>query len=326
MGNRKASPKRSDARREVLETQMRVYLKKPDCVRLERSRVKGGRVEECLTVTNDKQWWERDNLGHVEMGERSERCRPTLSDIECHFDGNQLRQFFVHISLEPIGSVHVAGRACVQLRGVLRAGGSIWPHWLPYNADEYEFAADAELGVLLSIVGKQRGVPFDVSEVLDIEYDSSLDESLFMYEPRLGEQLRSAQPITEILTLEAAVAKMPFQVLIPTQLPDADHTELQIMYHTPRIGGGEASLTISFRNDEYRLWMYERGREESDLDEYEWDQLEHAGVPISVSDPGVEKGLKIAALQQHGTHVTIYSDLELDKLLETAASLAPAKI
>ena len=47
------------------------------------------------------------------------------------------------LTLESLGLVRTAGRDCVRLRAVLRPGArSLWPHWLPKEADEYEFHVD----------------------------------------------------------------------------------------------------------------------------------------------------------------------------------------
>jgi hypothetical protein len=49
-----------------------------------------------------------------------------------------------------------------------------------------------------------------------------------------------------------------------------------------------------------------------------------SGNRLKVSDPGPGRGYRLVALQKHGAFVDIWSDLELEKLLELAVSLTPA--
>src|SRR5262249_32706690 len=134
------------------EASLSVWIALPDRIRVERERRNHGQVEAFLTVVNGAEWWDRDHEGHVETPGDSRRSRPSLSDVECHFDRARLRAIFEALALEGIGTIRTAGCDCIQVRAVPRPGDRLWPHWLPYGADEYEFHAEPQRGVLLSII------------------------------------------------------------------------------------------------------------------------------------------------------------------------------
>jgi hypothetical protein len=197
----------------------------------------------------------------------------------------------------------------------------LWPHWLPAHADEYELHADPERGVVLLVAGKFEGVVFETDEVTEVAFDEPLDDGLFTYEPRRGEQVRPADPIVEQLTLAGAVARVPFAVLVPSRLPDPSHAVLEVMYHPPRVNGGRPHLTLMYRGDGH-LWL-NQSYMPADLSEYEWEMVERDGRRMEISDPGAEAGTRIVRLEHLGTHVDIWSVLDRERLLDLAASLAP---
>src|SRR5207247_11038865 len=118
--------------------------------------------------------------GHVEKREGVQPSMRGETTSDRHFDHATLRQFFESLALEATGSVQRAGRECIRVRAVLHPGSRVWPHWLPCGADEYEFHADPEQGVLLTIIGRYRGEVFEVHEVTDVACDEPLDIGLFL--------------------------------------------------------------------------------------------------------------------------------------------------
>lgn len=324
IGRRKAPP---DAASRPEEAILSVWIALPDCMRVERERHNRGQVEASLTVVNGAEWWDRDHEGHVETPGVGRRSRPSVSDVKHHFDRANLREIFVALTLEGTGTVRTAGCDCVQVRAVPRPGGRLWPHWLPYGADEYEFHAEPERGVLLSIIARSAGEVFERCEVTQVAFDEPLDSSLFSYTPAAGEQVRPADPITEHLTLEAALVRMPFAVLVPARVPDPDQSQLEVMYHPPRLRSPRGYLCLTYGGSAAyeNLWMNECGTADPDeLNGYEWERVEREGKPMCISDPGAE-GMRVVLVEQGGTHVTIWSDLDRERLLDLAASLVPAR-
>jgi len=174
MGRRKTSAKDGSTPR-IREKTLLIWISRPDRTRIEERRQVEDRIETSLIVVNDKRWASRDIEGHVEMGDvgttrKAKRIGVPLTDAERHFDPDLIRKIIENLALECLGSVRTAGRDCARVSGVRRPGGSIWPHWLPSEADEYEFHVDRERGVLLAIISKHAGEPFDVNEVLEVAF------------------------------------------------------------------------------------------------------------------------------------------------------------
>ena len=320
MGRRKV---RSVSTKSIEEFEVSVWLAVPDRARIERRRAEQ-LVD--LTVVNSIEWWKRDDQGHVETSAKGKRSSPGLSDAERHFDRKRLRELFVQLDLEQMGVVQTAGQECVRIRAAPRLGGSLWPHWLPTGADEYEFDADRNRGVLLSIIARFNGEAFESSGVSHLAFDESLDPLLFHYAPELGEQVRPADQRTVHLTLDAAIAQMPFTVLVPTKMPDPDHGRMEIMYNPPTLKSPRPDLTIMYLcfDTDTRLWFHESTSPDPELQQYEWESVICNGKRVRISDPGND-GMRIVFLEQMGTHVAIWSDLKREQLLELAASLLPAK-
>ncbi|HEY4309508.1 MAG TPA: hypothetical protein VGN12_08660 [Pirellulales bacterium] len=318
IGRKRVSP--SSEALAVDETNISACISLPDRYRIEKHEHARGQSKESLIVVNGKHKWNRDPQGHVETSQASPKQD---TDIARHFDQASLREFFVGLALQSAGEVEIAGRSCIRLRAVPRAEGRLWPHWLPYGADEYEFYADPRFGVLLYIAGRYNDAVFEVNEVTHVVFDEPLDDALFTYSPTPAEQVSPATPIVERLTLTAAVARMPFKVLIPTRLPDPDHCYCEVMYHPPRSRSPRPHLALMYKGG-FSLWINEGGTADPDTADMEWEQVERDGKRMSLSDPGVGTGKRMLALEQQGTHVMMVSDLDREQLINVAASLVIA--
>jgi hypothetical protein len=322
MGRRKATPHSPSP---LERANISIWIALPGRVRIEKERRRGGMVETSLTVVNGSEWWERDHEGHVEAANGTHRSRPSLIDVERHFDHASLRKFFVALNLECTGTAQTACHDCIRVRATLRPDSRLWPHWLPKGADKYEFHAEPEHGVLLSIIARYAGRAFEFSQVTQVNFDEPLDEALFTYIPAAGEQVRPAEPIAEHLTLEAAVARMPFAVLVPARLPDPEHSQIQVMYHPRRLRAPRAYLTLMYVGGEARksLWINQGGTPDPEADQFEWQRVNRDGWSLRISDPGAE-GMRVMSLEHAGTHVMIWSDLDREQLVDLAMSLVPA--
>src|SRR5262249_14605980 len=147
--------------------------------------------------------------GRLESG-TGECVSSHRTDIERHFDPKLIRDIFAGLILEGRSTVQTAGRDCVRLHAMLRPGGRVWPHWLPREADEFEFHADCERSILLALSASYQGKTFWTSEVIDLHFDEPLTDDLFKYTPKPNEQIQAPIPISERLTLAAAIEKMAF--------------------------------------------------------------------------------------------------------------------
>jgi len=314
----------------VREELLDIWLQPADRVRLERN----GNDPNCplasVVVIHGDHTWERDREGHVEVHvaeseDESRRTSHIPTDIERHFIRESLREYFVCLDLEALGSVTTCGRDCIRIRAVRHEGsrGQLWPHWLPHGADEYEFHADAERGALLYIAGKHQGRVFEVCEVIEVAYDEPLDDSVFTYELQLGEQIRTPTPTVERMTIEAAASKVPFVVLVPQWLPASIPGVAEVMFHRESKRQPYPSVTILYRGRR-SLWIEQCATAQVDveLSAPAWDQIELDGKSLAIADAG--DGQLAIAIQLHGSNALIHSDLSREQLIQIATSLSPA--
>lgn len=98
----------------------------------------------------------------------------------------QPRRLIHGYSLQRLGVTEVLGRRAIRFKGVPTydaesvyvSGGENEPTVFP-GADETEFVADADRGVLLRWAGYVAGEQYDATNFMSIEFDRSLDEDLF---------------------------------------------------------------------------------------------------------------------------------------------------
>jgi hypothetical protein len=320
IGRPKAISAQGNATADIVEKKLSAWMSLPNRYRIEGETKTADRILKSLVVVNGDHKWAVDDQGQVETSEATDGLD---TDIARHFDHASLREYFVSLALEVLGTTQTAGRDCLRLRAVPRPGARLWPHWLPCGADEYELHADLERGVLLYIAGRCRNDLFETHAVSDVTFDEPFDDSFFIYTPSLSEQARPANPIIEHLTLEAAIARMPFTVLIPSWLPDSLRTNFEVTYHPPRSQPGRADLTIRYRGDKILL-LNECDLPDPDLADMEWEQIERDGQRMAISDPGEHGGMRLLALERKGTHVAIASGLDREQLIRLGASLVAA--
>lgn len=331
MGRRKSPVARPESGPRTKERSFTAWVEPPSRVRLEEREENEGRTETSLTVIDGERSWYCDPQGHVEVNDGSSRQLLSWMHAQRHFDADQLREFLKGLAVECVGSVKTAGRDCLRLKATRRPGDRIWAHEpsAAAAADAYEFHADPERAVLLSISALHQGRAFEVYEVRDVAFDQPLDATLFTYTPRRGEQVRPANPVFEGMSLEGAVKRMPFTVLVPTRVPDAEHANLQVFYHHPRPRSPRPLLSLMYMGDfraksVLHLWIDEAASAPEDDADYEWETVEHAGCQMRISDSGGDDGMRLVRLQQCGTYVEIRSNLDRSSLLELAGSLVPA--
>jgi len=309
---------------EVEESTLSIWLALPSRGRIEVRPEKGPPPRKTLTVANESGWWERGRDACLRVG--SSESGPFLTEADRHFDQDRMRHDIVDLAVEEVGPVPMAGRDCVRARGTKRPGESgIWPHWLPFGADECDLYLDPERAVLLAVTGLVHGEPFQSDVVEHVAFDEAIDPALFTVPE---EDVSGVEPpISERLSLEQAIRRAPFTVLVPTRLPDSDHMHLEPTYHPARPWGDLEHLVLFYMGGRTQpsLWIREAAAADPESGRYEWEPVEHTGRRMLISDPGVPGCHRLLALEQDGTHVTITSDLDRGQLLDLATSLKPAR-
>jgi hypothetical protein len=297
----------------------------PDRVRIDVIRTKNGKTESTVEITRGGECLKRTPEGTVEVEKVPSRRREQEGDFlptdyRRHFDRSLIRQFFASLVLEDAGACKVAGRDCVRIRAVPVPGDCIWPHWLPAEADMFEFAADLNIPSLLSITGFLSGQTVERIEVVDVVFDEQTDESIFDCQPLAGQSIRSAEPVTQRVTLETAIAKVPFSVLLPKRGVGEGNPDFH--YEPGKNDGAGQSVSVMYLGDgSTSLWFHLRAKPDPESDErLEWEEVEVAGRRFEISDPEVEGGMICLRFCQDGTWIEIVSDHSRHDLLDIAMS------
>lgn len=312
---------RSKETKSIVELEF--WAKMPDLVREDETRISGGETESTIEVTRGSQRLKRVADGSIEVeqeprrGQREGDLLP--NEFRRHFDRSLIRELFASLTLEQAGERRVAGRDCVRIRAVPIAGDRIWPHWLPTEANEFEFAADLEFPSLLSIQAKLHGRTFETFEAVQVTFNGEIDDGVFDVQPLPGMPTRNAAPVVQRMTLDAAIAKVPFTVLLPKLAPEFGTAEVH--YEPPR-GKRSEGLGVFYLGESTKsLWFHLRSEFDAETQgRLEWEEIEFSGRRFQLSAPEVEGALSVLVFEQAGTWVDVVSDLPRDELLRVAAS------
>lgn len=309
-------------------TEWEFWAKMPDWVRADQTRITKGETESTVEVTKGAQRLKRVADGSIEIEKEPRRVSregdSLPNDFRRHFDRSLIRHFFTSLALKHAGEGEIAGRPCVRIRAVPIPVDQIWPHWLPPEADEFEFAADLEFPSLLSIRANLAGQTFETFDVTQVVFNGAIDDDVFNVQPLSGKPTRDAVPVVQRMTLEAAMEKVPFTVLLPALGPEFG--ERNVHYHPPREKRRESLVVHYHGGDSKTLWFYLSAELDSEmLDRLEWEDVEFGGRRFQLSDPEVEGGKSILLFNQDGTWVEIISDLARDELFKVACSFEAVK-
>lgn len=179
--------RRPDVAEAPADRVLKLWIDQPVRGRAERSWTNDGGTELLATT------WVRGGQTHGHTDQlsfdliRSVKCpqggvwpAPSSTDSERIFDRGWLREVMVSLQLEQTGEGVLAGRPVVLVRASLRRGMTLWPHWLPFGADEYRLALDEEFVSLLSITGIIDDIEFERIEVQKVSYGLELPSDTFV--------------------------------------------------------------------------------------------------------------------------------------------------
>ena len=166
------------------ESELTVWLAASGRARIERSWPTTGGTERLVAVvqTGNTSDWPPGPM--VEPGWPKERGRagwwptPGVVDVERLFSHRQLREVIACLTLETLREDELAGRPVLVVRARRREPNGLWPHWLPFGADDYELALDREHGYLLGFRARAGGSVYEDVVVTEITYGAPIDRRL----------------------------------------------------------------------------------------------------------------------------------------------------
>jgi outer membrane lipoprotein-sorting protein len=317
-GNRMVSygyPGSDELQPEVHETVMKLWLASPETWRLERH---GGQVEEQLVVTDGEHCWSYS----PSYGAIVNPAGGATYGFEHLTDPSLL---LGRLDLEPMGRTTIAGRDAVHVRATDRHREWHSPGGLPEWATHHELDVDFERGVLLRCGSFFDGEEFLTYEVTEVAFDETFPADTFVFAPPPGEEIldpEAAFPHGQEMTIEEAARLADFTVLIPRRIPEG--AELRVHYSPGWARNDQPPmvwLNYWFESARHSLAFGQSGDDRHLLSSLSWEQLEHDGQELRVSD---QHGQRLLALERAGTYVVVQSDLDRETLIEIALSLEPA--
>jgi hypothetical protein len=234
-----------------------------------------------------------------------------------------------------VGRGRVAGRETVSADAVPRLSDprrhprSFELDELGGGADRYRLEVDAQLGGLLEVIALRDGKPFHKITTLEIEFDHSISEERFHFQPPAGEEI---QPTwgrhPERLSLREAQQRAPFTVLIPDRIPSDWHMSCLFLEASdrPRWPGSVALIYGSDDGHESVSLSQLSAADKSSvmLADDEWEDVVRDGRAIRATRRDASSEAQ-AQLEHDGTFVILTSQtLTRDQLATIAAGLKPA--
>ncbi len=130
-----------------------------------------------ILVTMGRRWWTGIRSAGPDGVDRIRPERTALPAapgvLEAMLDASRILD---QLTLEPLGEVTQAGRACVRLVGTHRdvEDYPVWP------GDAYELRLDREFGVLLRFAARYGGAEAAVAEFGEVRFNVELPEAIFL--------------------------------------------------------------------------------------------------------------------------------------------------
>ncbi|MDR3637370.1 MAG: hypothetical protein P4L84_26435 [Isosphaeraceae bacterium] len=316
----------------VAESLSQIWMGSGERLRVEEARRSRGDNEHILTISDGCVAWTRTSKAPTVVVEEDARTSVGLLGAKRLFDVPTLRLMLEQVVAEPVATISTAGGDCVRLRATPRRDEVLWPHLLPFGADEYEFVADCERGVLVSIIGYSEKKPFEAYTVQHVLFDQVFDEALFsrslgqdeLVDRRLGAFVNKHEIATKsqngvgIYVLDAGMESKLGIV--------AGHTKRDITMINVYGAKTIAKLTYVAPAFNESIWLFEQSETATDLkemDEYFWREISREGVGLAISDPGEGRGWRIIRLVKDATKIALISRVSLDVLTEVSLSLVP---
>lgn len=315
-------PKASDNSRGVVST-VHAQLRLPTHARITKRRSPKGKTRDVLVIMTPDEWYMDNGEGSVERGSDDIRGCPHSTDVQRHFDGSLIREFFVGLRLEDRGAMTFLNAECARFRAYPRTRSHIWPHWLPANADQYEFVGDIHSGFLLSITGILNGETYEKYEVTRIEQGAVFEDDVFSFDPESAEVIEATKQPKHVASPSVAQSHAGFVVFAPTFVPEMETSQLEVMLDH-RAGGEAPKVMLMYRGASCyeHLWIEESTKPDPEKNDYEWEDINLPDTSARISDPGTE-GMRIISMVKNGTHIAIFTDLARATALDVASSLAP---
>lgn len=321
------SPRTSEEEAEIpkaSESLSRLWLDPgSDRVRMERSDPHG----DFYSVRVGERWWSYHPIWGATTNEGDLTARiGGPGEVEALLDPALL---LGSLDFETIGERTGAGRDGIVVRATPRAlddSQRLRPY-LPEGADDFELLVDVERGIVLRLEARLDGEPFMIIELIEVQFDETFAEEVFVFQAPPGEQVRSHRDVyarPEGVSIEEAVRRAPFTVLAPRRLPEG--WAFNVLYAPGRDRPPAEPSVVMYLKDPTGLHQLRILQQAEPLpDSLDWVGVDIDGERLFVWEPQGRLNSDIEAkLQRGGTHARLTGDVDRTTLLEIANSLRAA--
>jgi outer membrane lipoprotein-sorting protein len=325
----------ADDSRQTSERLARIWLERPDQIRVERE----GDHGQGVAVRRGELWWMWTPQMGARTNERADRQVGTTvaGELLPLLDPAPLTG---RLDWQPCGHGERAGRSIVSAvarpREALREQRhpDFELHALGHGADEYLLDVESEVGVILRSEARIDGEPFMVIEAISIAFDETFPDETFVFELPEGEEFEALDlsgheidvPVHEL------VRRVGFTIFVPGRVPPRWEFSTTYTARNERVHRAEA-IGLSYRSIDGTTSLHlSQSRTGDDLDEHRfmlrdarWENIERDGLRMKIRRRAPDWRQPQLHLERDGTSIFLHSsDLSDDELIEFALGLKPA--
>jgi hypothetical protein len=231
------------------------------------------------------------------------------------------------LSLTVVGSDRPLGRDCLIVRVLpLEPTDSDTLFETPFSvgADECLWTVDSQTGTVLRVEARRHGLPFEIIEMTEVEFDQELSDGIFRIELPKGKEFDSLPPIRRVEVADLP-NNVPFVVYaIPNPRPRMFPGPVRIHSRPDESGMTNLSVTITYALLEIgNLWLSESSAPLWTPPDLEWHSVDELEVSEEI---GPDYRTCRVRLTKEGTHLLLdTSVMTLGEVMALARSLQPLR-
>jgi hypothetical protein len=170
-----SSPSRYET--EEFERTWRVWHERPDRWRQEAELPDGSGTE--YRVIDGRSFWYYSPQDGVHAATTASGSFGPEFEIAYVFDPESGAPDLCYLEMRIVDRVRHAGREALRVEAKMPGEWEYPPEPLWWGADDYDLVVDAERGVILHLASRLEGRAFDITEVLDVDFDETFPEGTF---------------------------------------------------------------------------------------------------------------------------------------------------
>jgi hypothetical protein len=314
-GDQSATASRFQERLAVLS------VRRPSQVRIEH--------EQYVLVVDGDHWWQKGR-GFGPVTGRDETIVQGMLELE-HVAFMLDPSYFAAMNgLTFVGADSVGGRPAMRLKSPesedlagLLVPGIGWAGFDP----EFELWVDTERGLLLKTAERFHGRDSQVTELVDVEFDTQIADEVFTLVLPAGQEFRRYEDVCpRRLSITEAARSVPFTFFVPANVPpEAGSWDGEVLFE-PLAAWLALSYIDRNRVPQTRLQISEASGSLDAEDLAGYEPVEHEGQSVLARSAKSRDGeWHSLLLSRKGTRISIDSMLDRETSIAIALSLRPVR-